>query len=173
MYLLAILTIWLAFPITVFAQSLGPQTRQMIREYSHQSELVYYGRVNRDCDRFGLQKEAADREMRNVLRLRRINPVNYANVDPVNKLVLLGNVQCFSDSQLSFARVSVDFFVQLTEDFTDNIRIGFQQGAILPNPDSSEILLELQFNTETKLAEFVAAHQDLEALLPSPALSSF
>ena len=173
MHLLAILTIWLAFPITVFAQSLGPQTRQMIREYSHQSELVYYGRVNRDCDRFGLQKEAADREMRNVLRLRRINPVNYANVDPVNKLVLLGNVQCFSDSQLSFARVSVDFFVQLTEDFTDNIRIGFQQGAILPNPDSSEILLELQFNTETKLAEFVAAHQDLEALLPSPALSSF
>jgi hypothetical protein len=173
MHLLAILTIWLAFPITVFAQSLGPQTRQMIREYSHQSELVYYGRVNRDCDRFGLQKEAADREMRNVLRLRRINPVNYANVDPVNKLVLLGNVQCFSDSQLSFARVSVDFFVQLTEEFTDNIRIGFQQGAILPNPDSSEILLELQFNTETKLAEFVAAHQDLEALLPSPALSSF
>ena len=173
MYLLAILTIWLAFPITVFAQSLGPQTRQMIREYSHQSELVYYGRVNRDCDRFGLQKEAADREMRNVLRLRRINPVNYANVDPVNKLVLLGNVQCFSDSQLSFARVSVDFFVQLTEEFTDNIRIGFQQGAILPNPDSSEILLELQFNTETKLAEFVAAHQDLEALLTSPALSSF
>ena len=173
MHLLAILTIWLAFPITVFAQSLGPQTRQMIREYSHQSELVYYGRVNRDCDRFGLQKEAADREMRNVLRLRRINPVNYANVDPVNKLVLLGNVQCFSDSQLSFARVSVDFFVQLTEDFTDNIRIGFQQGAILPNPDSSEILLELQFNTETKLAEFFAAHQDLEALLPSPALSSF
>ena len=173
MHLLAILTIWLAFPITVFAQSLGPQTRQMIREYSHQSELVYYGRVNRDCDRFGLQKEAADREMRNVLRLRRINPVNYANVDPVNKLVLLGNVQCFSDSQLSFARVSVDFFVQLTEDFTDNIRIGFQQGAILPNPDSSEILLELQFNTETKLAEFFAAHQDLEALLPSPTLSSF
>ena len=173
MYLLAILTIWLAFPITVFAQSLGPQTRQMIREYSHQSELVYYGRVNRDCDRFGLHKEAADRAMRNVLRLRRINPVNYANVDPVNKLVLLGNVQCFSDNQLSFARVSVDFFVQLTEEFTDNIRIGFQQGAILPTPDSNEILLELQFNTETKLAEFVAAHQDLESLLPSRSLSSF
>lgn len=173
MHLLAILTISLAFPITVFAQSLGPQTHQMIREYSHQSELVYYGRVNRDCDRFGLRKEAADRAMRNVLRLRRINAVNYANVDPVNKLVLLGNVQCFSDSQMSFARISVDFFVQLTEEFTDNIRIGFQQGAILPTPDLNEILLELQFNTETKLAEFVAAHQDLEALLPSQSLSSF
>ena len=91
MHLLAIL-ISLAFPITVLAQSLGPQTHQMIREYSHQSELVYYGRVNRDCDHFGLHKEAADRAMRNVLRLRRINAVNYANVDPVNKLVLLGNV---------------------------------------------------------------------------------
>ena len=173
MHLLTILAIWLAFPIAVFAQSLGPQTRQMIREYSHQSELVYYGRVNRDCDRFGLHKEAADRAMRNVLRLRRINPVNYANVDPVNKLVLLGNVQCFSDNQLSFARVSVDLFVQLTEEFTDNIRIGFQQGAILPIPDSNEILLELQFNTETKLAEFVDAHQDLDSLLPSRSLSSF
>ena len=172
-HLLAILTISLAFPIKVFAQSLGPQTHQMIREYSHQSELVYYGRVNRDCDHFGLHKEAADRAMRNVLRLRRINAVNYANVDPVNKLVLLGNVQCFSDSQLSFARISVDFFVQLTEEFTDNIRIGFQQGAILPTPDSNEILLELQFNTETKLSEFVAAHQELEALLPSRSLSSF
>ena len=111
--------------------------------------------------------------MRNVLRLRRINAVNYANVDPVNKLVLLGNVQCFSDSQMSFARISVDFFVQLTEEFTDNIRIGFQQGTILPTPDSNEILLELQFNTETKLAEFVAAHQDLEALMTSQSLSSF
>ena len=173
MYLLAILTISLAFPITAFAQSLGPQTHQMIREYSHQSELVYYGRVNRECNRFGLRKEAADRAMRNVLRLRRINAVNYANVDPVNKLVLLGNVQCVSDSQMSFARISVDFFVQLTEEFTDNIRIGFQQGAILPTPDSNEILLELQFNTETKLSEFVAAHQELEALLPSRSLSSF
>ena len=172
MHLLAILTILLAFPITVSAQSLGPQTHQMIREYSHQSELVYYGRVNRDCDRFGLRKEATDRAMRNVLRLRRINAVNYANVDPVNKLVLLGNVQCVSDSQMSFARISVDF-VQLTEEFTDNIRIGFQQGAILPTPDLNEILLELQFNTETKLTEFVAAHQDLEALLPSQSLSSF
>ena len=172
-HLLAILTISLAFPITVFAQSLGPQTQQMIREYSHQSELVYYGRVNRDCDRFGLRKEAVDQAMRNVLRLRRINAVNYANVDPVNKLVLLGKVQCFSDSQLSFARISVDFFVQLTEEFTDNIRIGFQQAAILPTPDSNEILLELQFNTETKLSEFVAAHHDLEALLPSRSLSSF
>jgi len=173
MHLLAIFTIWLAFPITLFAQSLGPQTREMIREYSHQSELIYYGRVNGDCDRLGLHKEAANRAMRNVLRLRRINAVSYTNVDPVNKLVLLGNVQCFSDNQLSFARVSVDFFVQLTEEFTDNIRIGFQQGAILPTPDSNEILLELQFNTETKLAEFVAAHQDLEALLPSRSLSSF
>lgn len=173
MHLLAILTIWLAFPIGLFAQSLGPQTREMIREYSHQAELVYYGRVNRDCDHFGLHKEAADRAMRNVLRLRRINAVSYAKVDPVNKLVLLGNVQCFFDSQLSFVRVSVDFFVQLTEEFTDNIRIGFQQGAILPDPDSNEVLLELQFNTETKLAEFVAAHQDLEALLPGRSLSSF
>ena len=60
MHLLAILTISLAFPITVFAQSLGPQTHQMIREYSHQSELVYYGRVNRECDRFGLRKEATN-----------------------------------------------------------------------------------------------------------------
>ena len=56
MHLLAILTISLAFPITVFAQSLGPQTHQMIREYSPQSELVYYGRVNRACDRFGFRK---------------------------------------------------------------------------------------------------------------------
>ncbi len=172
-HLLALLTISLAFPITLFAQSLGPQTQQMIREYSHQSELVYYGRVNRDCDRFGLRKEAVDRAMRNVLRLRRINAVNYANVDPVNKLVLLGNVQCFSNSQMSFARISVDFFIQLTEEFTDNIRIGFPQAAILPTPDLNEILLELQFNTETKLTEFVAAHQDLEALLPSQSLSSF
>ena len=172
-HLLALLTISLAFPITVFAQSLGPQTQQMIREYSHQSELVYFGRVNRDCDRFGLRKEAVDRAMRNVLRLRRINAVNYANVDPVNKLVLLGNVQCFSNSQMSFARISVVFFIQLTEEFTDNIRIGFPQAAILPTPDLNEILLELQFNTETKLTEFVAAHQDLEALLPSQSLSSF
>ena len=173
MRLLAILTIWLVVPITLLAQNLGPQTHKMIREYSHQSELIYYGRVNRDCDRFGLYKDAADHAMRNVLRLRRINAVNYANVDPVNKLVLLGNVQCFSDSQISFARISVEFFVQLTEEFTDNIRIGFQQGAILPIPDSSEILLELQFNTETKLSEFVAAHQDLEAFLPGRSLSSF
>ena len=35
MHLLAILTILLAFPITVSAQSLGPQTHQMIREYSN------------------------------------------------------------------------------------------------------------------------------------------
>ena len=108
-----------------------------------------------------------------MLRLRRINTVNYANVDPVNKLVLLGNVQCFFDSQMSFARISVDFFIQLTEEFTDNIRIGFQQGTILPTPDSNEILLELQFNTETKLAEFVAAHHDMEALMTSQSLSSF
>ncbi len=173
MHLLAILIISLAFPIKVFAQSLGPQTQQMIREYSHQSELVYYGRVNRDCDRFGLREEAVNRAISNVLRLRRINAVNYANVDPVNKLVLLGNVQCFSNSQMSFARISVVFFIQLTEEFTDNIRIGFPQAAILPTPDLNEILLELQFNTETKLTEFVAAHQDLEALLPSQSLSSF
>ena len=65
---------------------------------------------------------------------------------------------------MSFARISVDFFVQLTEEFTDNIRIGFQQGAMLPTPDLNEILLELQFNTETKLAEFVAAHRDLSLI---------
>jgi hypothetical protein len=173
MRLLAILIVWLAFPILIFAQSLGPQTREMIREYSHQYELVYYGRVNRDCDHFGLHKNAADQAMRNVLRLRRINAVNYVDVDPVNKLVLLGNVQCLFDNQVSIARISVDFFVQLTEEFTDNIRIGFQQGSILPIPDSNEILLELQSNTETKLAEFLSAHQDLETLLPNRSLSIF
>ena len=173
MPLLAVLTILLAFPITLLAQSLGPQTHEMIREYSHPSEIIYYARVNRACDRIGLHTEAADRAMRNVLRLRRISAVSYATVDPVEKLVLLGSVQCFADNQVSIARISVDFFVQLTEEFTDNIRIGFQQGAILPIPDSNEILLELQFNIETKLTEFVSAHQNFDKLLPSHSLSSF
>jgi hypothetical protein len=155
-----ILAALLYFP-TIASAELGPETKKLIRNFSTENELLYWGIVSRDCSfKSGVD---ADEITKQRLLLRRIRPIWYLNKD-LHRLKIFTYVQCLFSQKNSVTLIEVDFKVRIGEDVADTISIGIRSGTTLRNYEDYEIEEVIKEIVDEKIAEFISAWMEVEDL---------
>ena len=161
-----ILLIFLMIPVIGFARQ-GERVKQLINEYSKNSELIYMG-FEFGCGSIGLSNDEIFEEM--IKNIKKFNVANYDYrkiTNRKNKLIISSFVSC-SPPSLSAKSVwaEVYFKVQLSDSGTDFLLLGIPRTFHSSDPKKvnrkTEVLKALANITSDLMVEFITIKSELQ-----------